>query len=99
MCIKDKREELQENNIDTSLKTLLEEKLKAKGCYTCEIIEKYNTIKKEQRIKDYQGIMKQNIIFPEKSLYPISTDLGQLMEQLTSYSFTYPNRFDKQVVA
>ena len=38
--------------------------------------------------------MKQNIIFPEKSLYPISTDLGQLMEQLTSYSFTYPNRFD-----
>lgn len=41
-----------ENNTDTSLKTLLEDRLKAKGYYICELVEKYNTVNKEQRIKD-----------------------------------------------
>ena len=83
-----------ENNTDTSLPYVIEQKLKEANVTTCEVVPIYSYQNKEQRIKDYQGIMKQNIIFPEKSLYPISTDLGQLMEQLTSYSFTYPNRFD-----
>lgn len=88
-----------ENNTDTSLPYVIEEKLKKAGVTTCEVIPIYSYINKEQRIKDYQGIMKQNVLFPEKNLYPINTDLGLLMEQLTSYSFTYPNRFDRQVVA
>lgn len=41
-----------ENNTDTSLKVLLEEKLKAKGYNLCIIREKYNVKNKEQRIKD-----------------------------------------------
>ena len=40
-----------ENNTDTSLKTLLEQKLKEKGIYTCIITEKYNTIKKEMPLQ------------------------------------------------
>ena len=37
-----------ENNIDTSLKTLLTERLMNRGVVWCEIIEKYNTVKKEE---------------------------------------------------
>ena len=50
-------------------------------------------------MKDYQGITKNNILFPAKNLFPIVTDLGKLMEQLTSFSFETPNKFDRQVVA
>lgn len=83
-----------ENNIDTSLPYVLEGKLREVGVTTCEIVPIYSYLNKEQRIKDYQGIMKQNILFPERGLYPISTNLGQMMEQLTSYSFSKPNKFD-----
>lgn len=83
-----------ENNIDTSLPYVIEEKLKEAGVTFCEVVSIYSYQNKEQRIKDYQGIMKHNIIFPEKGLFPIVTDLGQLMEQLTSYSFAYPNKYD-----
>ena len=83
-----------ENNIDTSLKTLLEEKLKAKNCYTCEIIEKYNTIKKEQRIKDNRGLIKKLIYFKDKRIYRPNTDYGRFMKNFTTYSFDYANKHD-----
>lgn len=56
-----------ENNIDTSLKTLLQEKLEAKGYHDCEIIEKFNTAPKEKRIKDMRGIIKRRVAFKEKN--------------------------------
>lgn len=83
-----------ENNIDTSLKTLLEEKLKAKEYYLCEIIEKYNTVKKEQRIKDSRGIIKKSIVFKEKRMYKPNTDYGRFMKNFTTYSFDYANKHD-----
>ena len=83
-----------ENNIDTSLKTLLEEKLKAKGYYLCEIIEKYNTVKKEQRIKDCRGIIKKTVVFKEKRAYKPNTDYGRFMKNFTTYSFDYANKHD-----
>ncbi|MBQ9319078.1 MAG: hypothetical protein IJR82_05550 [Bacilli bacterium] len=83
-----------ENNIDTSLKTLLEEKLHFKGVYWCVIIEKYNTIKKEERIKNNRGIVQKQIIFPDKSIIKVNTDIGRMMDNITKYSFDKPNKHD-----
>ena len=83
-----------ENNIDTSLKVLLEEKLHEKGYYYCEIIEKYNTVKKEQRIKDARGVALRSIVFKDKSKYKPNSDYGRFMKNLTTYSFDYPNKHE-----
>lgn len=83
-----------ENNTDTSLPFVIEQKLKEAGICTCEVVSIYSYLNKEQRMKDYQGITKNNILFPAKNLFPIVTDLGKLMEQLTSFSFETPNKFD-----
>lgn len=83
-----------ENNIDTSLKTLLEDRLHEKGYYNCEIIEKYNTPKKEQRIKDARGIILRKIKFKRKTAYKPNSDYGRFMKNFTTYSFDYPNKFD-----
>ena len=83
-----------ENNIDTSLKKVIEDKLHEKGVYFCEIIEKYSLGKKEDRIKDMQGIMRNMIIYPDKSLLSSATDIFKFMEHFTTYSFEFPNRYD-----
>lgn len=83
-----------ENNIDTSLKKVIEDKLHEKGVYFCEIIEKYSLGKKEDRIKDMQGIMRNMIIYPDKSLLSSATDMFKFMEHFTTYSFEFPNRYD-----
>lgn len=83
-----------ENNTDTSLKTLLEDRLKAKGYNVCEIVEKYNTVNKEQRIKDARGDIKKFVVFKEKKKYKPNTDYGRFMKNFTTYSFDYPNKHD-----
>ena len=83
-----------ENNTDTSLKTLLDEKLKAKGYYLCDIREKYNTANKENRIKDNRGIVKSRIKFKDKNKYLPNSDYGRYMKNLNYYSFDYPNKHD-----
>ena len=83
-----------ENNIDTSLKPLLEKKLSERGYNMCEIREKFNTAKKEQRIKDYRGPVQKQIVFPDKMVFKPNTDVGRLMENLTRYSFDYANKHD-----
>ena len=83
-----------ENNIDVSLKPLLEGKLSERGWYTCKIVELYNTKKKEERIKNNLGGIQRNIIFKDKSIVKSNTDIGRLMDNITKYSFDYPNKFD-----
>lgn len=83
-----------ENNIDTSLKRLLEDRLHARGIYWCTIIEKYNTVKKEERIKNNRGIVQKQIIFPDKSIIRMNTDIGRMMNNITKYSFDKPNVHD-----
>ena len=83
-----------ENNTDESLKTLLDDRLKARGVYWCKILEKYNTVKKETRIKDNLWTILTLIIFKDKSVVKPNTDLGRLMDNITKYSFDYPNKFD-----
>mgnify|MGYP004557129029 FL=1 len=83
-----------ENNIDTSLKRLLEDRLHVKGVYWCTIIEKYNTVKKEERIKNNRGIVQKQIVFPDKSIVRPNTDIGRMMDNITKYSFDKPNLHD-----
>lgn len=83
-----------ENNTDESLKTLLDDRLKARGVYWCKTLEKYNTVKKETRIKDNLWTILTLIIFKDKSIVKPNTDLGRLMDNITKYSFDYPNKFD-----
>lgn len=83
-----------ENNIDTSLKRLLEDKLHARGVYWCTIIEKYNTVKKEERIKNNRGIIQKQVVFPDKSIIRPNTDIGKMMDNITKYSFDKPNVHD-----
>lgn len=83
-----------ENNTDTSLKPLLEQKLKDKGIHTCIITEKYNTVKKEMRILQSQGLIRKLLVFKEKKAYTRTSDYGKLMTNLHTYSFDYPNKHD-----
>lgn len=83
-----------ENNTDTSLKTVIEEKLKAKQYYLCNIREKYNTVNKEQRIRDSRGVVRGRIKFKEKQMYLPNSDYGKFMKNLNYYSFDYPNKHD-----
>ena len=83
-----------ENNIDTSLKKVLDDMLHERGYYLCDIIEKYSLANKEQRIKDNQGLMRNNIIYPSKNLLTSNTDMYKFMEHFTTYSFDFPNKFD-----
>lgn len=86
-----------ENNVDTSLKTLLEQKLKERGYNFCTIYEIYNTGKKEGRINDQKDIIRDKIIFPRKGMYGENTEMGKALRQMTTYSFMYPNKHDDMI--
>ncbi len=87
-----------ENNTDTSLKVVIEAKLHRMNYFSCEIIEKYSTENKEQRIKDYGYTLRTHSIFPDKAiLRGRQTEMREAMESLTSYSFDYPNKFDDAI--
>ena len=83
-----------ENNVDTSLKPLLQGKLQERGYLDCEIIEKYNTQVKEKRIRDMRGIIKRRIKFKNKQDYKPNSDYGRFMQNFTTYSFDYANKHD-----
>jgi hypothetical protein len=83
-----------ENNTDTSLKSILEMKLKERNVYFCIIREKYNTIKKEVRIKDARGLIIRRMVFKKKGSMPPNSDYGRAMKALTTYSFDYANKND-----
>lgn len=83
-----------ENNTDTSLKEVIEEKLRAKSYYGCVIYEKYAVTNKEVRINQMKDVIKDKMVFPSKNKYGINTQIGKAMNQLTVYSFDFPNRHD-----
>lgn len=83
-----------ENNIDVSLKTLLDNKLKSKCYYNCTIIEKYSVVNKEQRIKDTRGIIRKQMYFKSKNITNKNTEYGRFMDDFTNYSFDFANKHD-----
>ena len=86
-----------ENNIDTSLKRVLLDKLDKLGWYNTEIVERFATANKEQRIKDLQGSIKANIIFPSRAIVIPSSSMGTFMKHITQFNFDRPNAFDDSI--
>lgn len=85
-----------ENNTDASLGAFITEKLKEKGFNhnLLTIYEKFNTKNKEARINEVKDTIKNNIIFPNKELYGINTQMGKAMDTFVRFSFLHPNKFD-----
>ena len=75
-----------ESNVTSELKSNVEKILKSKVVYYCEIIEKYNTVPKAQRIENEKHIIKKQLVFPQKGMYGINTEMGAFMDNLTSYN-------------
>ncbi len=86
-----------EINTNTSLPEMIYKKLSEKSYYEIRIIEKFNEKKKELRINEFKDVIIRRIVFPAKHLYGAGTPMGRAMEQMTSYSFEYPNRHDDMI--
>lgn len=86
-----------ENNTDTSLREVIEDKLKKKGYSSCSLEEIYTYKKKELKIMDAKAAIHSRLVFPRKGKYPITTDIGKAMEEIDYYSFDFPNRYDDAI--
>ena len=75
-----------ESNVTSELKQNIEKILTEKGKTPPEIIEKYNTIPKATRIENEKHIIKKQMVFPDKTMYGINTDVGKFMNNLTAYN-------------
>ena len=83
-----------ESNVTSELKQNIERILISKGHTPPEIVEKYNTIPKATRIENEKHIIKKRLVFPEKGMYGVNTDIGRYMDNLTSYNATGTNEND-----
>ena len=83
-----------ESNVTSELKQNIERILRERGYTPPEIIEKYNTIPKPTRIENEKHIIKKQMVFPEKGMYGVNTDVGKFMENLTLYNATGINPND-----
>lgn len=83
-----------ESNVTSELKQNLDKLLQQKGIGYCEILEKYNTMPKATRIENEKHIIKKQLVFPQKGMFGINTDMGAFMDNLTSYNATGSNPND-----
>lgn len=83
-----------ESNVTSELKQNIEKILTARGYTPPEIIEKYNTEQKSARITNESHIIKKRLVFPDRNLYGLNTDMGKFMENLTTYNSTGINQND-----
>lgn len=88
-----------ENNTDTSLRALLEGKLKERGINYCTMTEVYSTGIKEERIYKAQAAILQNIVFPINGMYARSSPMGKARHELITYSYDVKNESDDFVDA
>lgn len=83
-----------ESNVTSELKQNIEKILIARGYTPPEILEKYNTEQKSTRITNESHIIKKRLVFPDRELYGVNTDMGKFMENLTTYNSTGTNAND-----
>lgn len=83
-----------ESNTDSSLPETIKYKLFEKGYNGCVVSDFYSTEIKEVRINSMKDVVKDKMYFPSKKLYGINSQMGKAMDQLTRYSFEFPNRHD-----
>ena len=74
-----------ESNVTSEFAQRIEQELAKRNANFCEIIEKYNTVPKAMRIENEKHILKKQLIFPDKGMYGINTDVGKFMENLTTF--------------
>ena len=86
-----------EKNTDTSLASLLREKLAERGINYCNITEIYTFKKKENKIYDNEAAIKASVVFPEFGLYAQGSEMGKYLKYLTSFSYTQTNKFDDSI--
>lgn len=86
-----------EKNTDTSLASLLREKLAERGINYCNITEIYTYKKKEDKIYDNEAVIKASIVFPEFGMYAQGSEMGKYLKYLTSFSYTEKNKFDDSI--
>lgn len=75
-----------ESNVTSELKQNIDNILKENGVFYCQIREKYNTVNKQTRITDQKGNIIKKLVFPDKNLNGVNTDIGRFMENLTLYN-------------
>lgn len=75
-----------ESNVTSELKQNIDMILKQNGVNYCIIREKYNCENKKARITDQKGNILKCIVFPQKNMFGINTDMGKFMENLTLYN-------------
>jgi hypothetical protein len=75
-----------ESNVTSELKQNIENILADHGIYFCQIREKYNCENKQIRIQDQKGNIVKKLVFPQKGMYGIDTDMGRFMDNLTLYN-------------
>lgn len=86
-----------EKNTDTSLASLLREKLAERGINYCNITEIYTFKKKENKIYDNEAAIKASMVFPEFGLYAQGSEMGKYLKYLTSFSYTERNLYDDSI--
>ena len=83
-----------ESNVTSELKQNIEKIMENMGMTPPEILEKYNTEQKSARITNESHIIKKRLVFPNKTMYGINTDVGKFMDNLTTYNSTGMNPND-----
>lgn len=88
---------LLEINVETSGGALLKEKFRQRGINYCEILEKYTWENKDNKIAGSKTRIINNNWYPKEELYARSSEVGQYMENIVTYSFTQKNDFDDAI--
>lgn len=88
-----------EINIDTSLKAILTKMMEEQGIYGVTIDEVYSTLKKEEKIYNMEGTIKERIVFPAQHLYSVFSPMGQFMQDIYTFSYTVKNAHDDSIDA
>jgi len=83
-----------ESNVTTELSQNISKILEANGVYFCKIREKYNVENKGERIVDQSFLIQKRMVFPAKDKFPLRSEIGQFMNNLTLYNSTGRNQHD-----
>lgn len=77
-----------EINTSNELGDTIKEMLEAEGYLDIEMDEIYSTQNKEDKIAANQDDIINELIFPQKDMFPPSSEMGIAMDMLTTYSIT-----------
>lgn len=83
-----------EINTSNELGDTIKEMLEDEGYVDIEIEEIYSTQNKEDKIAANQDDIINELVFPQKDMFPPSSEMGVAMDMITTYSTTQKNAHD-----